>query len=394
MTARHLLTAAATATLLGVTGPLVAVMPAGAATGRSATGAPVGGSALAGTEVVVDGPTPPPIHAKSWVVADADTGAVLAAYRAHRRLRPASTLKTLTADTLLPRLNPASIYRATYSDAVAEGSRVGLVPGARYTIDQLFYGMFLPSGNDAAHALARAAGGVHKTVALMQAEATHLQANDTHVVNPSGLDAPGQMSSAYDLALFARAGLGRSDFRHYCSTITYAFPGRHSKKPGHPRTTYQIYNQNPMLVDGFAGAIGVKTGYTTLAGRTFVGAAERGGHTMLVTLMGIRDSSATDAEALLRWAFRERARLSPVATLVAPLPSGADDLRQVSTGGDQPLAAGQTSGPRDSIRLLQSAVWPLVVVAILVLLVVLRRRTVVRRRERAKVTRQQRVVRH
>jgi serine-type D-Ala-D-Ala carboxypeptidase (penicillin-binding protein 5/6) len=352
----------------------------------------VGGSALASQQVVVDGPPPPSVHAKAWLVADADTGEVLAAYRAHRKLRPASTLKTLTADTLLPRLNPLTGYRASYSDAVAEGSRVGLVPGARYTVDQLFYGMFLPSGNDAAHALAQAAGGVPTTIALMRAEARHLQADDTHVVNPSGLDAPSQVSSAYDLALFARAGLARPDFRHYCSTITYAFPGRRAKKPGNPRRTYQIYNQNPMLVDGFAGAIGVKTGYTTLAGRTFVGAAERDGHTMLVTLMGIRDSSAADAESLLNWAFRQHAKLTPVGTLVAPLPSGGDDLRQVSGIGDEPQASGVVTSGR-SLRLLHTSLWPLAVLGLLVLAVVLRRRSMARRRTRAAMARRQRALR-
>ncbi len=354
----------------------------------------VGGSALASQQVVVDGPPPPTVHAKAWLVADADTGEVLAAYRAHRQLRPASTLKTLTADTLLPRLDPQAMYRARYSDAVAQGSRVGLVPGARYTVDQLFYGMFLPSGNDAAHALADAAGGVPKTITLMRAEAQHLQADDTHVVNPSGLDAPGQVTSVYDLALFARAGLARSDFRHYCSTITYAFPGRRAKQPGKPRKTYQIYNQNPMLVDGFAGAIGVKTGYTTLAGRTFVGAAERGGHTMLVTLMGIRDSSAADAESLLTWAFREHSKVTPVGTLVAPLPSGGDDLRQVSGGGDEPQASGGVVTSSRALGLLHTSLWPLAVLGLLVLAVVLRRRQVSRRRTRAALERRQRALRH
>jgi D-alanyl-D-alanine carboxypeptidase (penicillin-binding protein 5/6) len=393
MTARRLAAAAAATLALG----LVATVMSGeavAGTGALRAGDPIGGPALASDSVVVDGPAPPVIHAQAWIVADADTGEVLAAYRAHRRLRPASTLKTLTAVTLLPKLDKSMEYRATYADAVAEGSRVGLVPGLPYTVDQLFYGLFLPSGNDAAHALANAAGGMAHTVDLMQAEAAHLQANDTHVVNASGLDAPGQLTSVYDLALFARAGLTRSDFRHYCSTVTVAFPGRRSKHPGKPRQTYQIYNQNPMLYDGFEGAIGVKTGYTTMAGRTFVGAAERNGHTLVTALMGIRDTSATDAEHLLSWGFRHRGQLTAVGTLVPPLPVGADDVRVVGGAGTQPVTASM-AGSTVPFHLPSGLVWPALVIVAIVAAVALRRRHVVRRRaQRTDWKRRDRALRH
>jgi D-alanyl-D-alanine carboxypeptidase (penicillin-binding protein 5/6) len=393
MTARRLVAAAAATLALG----LVATVTGGAAvagTGAVRAGDPIGGPGLASDSVVVDGPAPPVIHAKAWILADVDTGDVLAAYHAHRRLRPASTLKTLTAVTLLPTLDKSTEYRATYADAVAEGSRVGLVPGLPYTVDQLFYGLFLPSGNDAAHALANAAGGMPHTVELMQAEAAHLQADDTHVVNASGLDAPGQRTSVYDLALFARAGLTRSDFRHYCSTVSVAFPGRRPKHPGKPRQTYRIYNQNPMLYDGFDGAIGVKTGYTTLAGRTFVGAAERHGHTLVAALMGIRDTSATDAEHLLSWGFHHRGELSAVGTLVPPLPVGADDVRVASGTGAEPVAAA-TAGSSVPFHLLRGVLWPLLVIGVIVAAVVLRRRQVNRRRaQRADWKRRNRALRH
>ena len=183
---------------------------------------------LASTEVVVDGPPLPTVHAKAWLVADADTGEVLAAYRAHRQLRPASTLKTLTADHLAAAARPARglpravrrrrgrrqsgrlgtgchVHRRTalLRHVPAERERRGPRAGAR-----------------------RPAACTEDVDADAAPRHKHLQADDTHVVNPYGLDAPGQVTSAYDLALFARAGLTRSDFRHYCSTVTYAFPGR------------------------------------------------------------------------------------------------------------------------------------------------------------------------
>ena len=300
--------------------PVVALTAAGAA--RADQVSTIGGPALAQHGVVASGAEPPKVYAQSWVLADATTGEVLAAKNAHLQHRPASTLKTLTAVTLLPRLDKRRVYEVQWEDAAVEGSAVGIVPGATYTIDQLFYGLMLPSGNDAAHALASAAGGMRYTVGLMQAHAEKLQAFDTTVRNPSGLDADGQYTSAYDLALFARAGLVRADFRRYVGTVTTAFPGRMTKNASKKRPTYQIYNQNPLLYTGYRGAMGVKTGYTTLAGRTFVGAAERDGHVLIVSLMGIVESSDTAAERLLDWGFAHRDRLQPVGELVNPVARG------------------------------------------------------------------------
>ena len=246
----------------------------------------------------------------SWLVADADTGAVLAAKAPHRRFLPASTLKTLTAITLLPMLDPAQTTVASPADASVDGSKVGLVPGMRYTVDTLFTAMLVVSGNDAADALAEAAGGIPHTVDLMNAEALHLQAYDTVARTPSGLDAPGETTSAYDLALIARAGLAMPAFRHYVSIVRSTVPAPHHKH-------FQIYTHNRLLTT-FAGDIGIKNGYTVRAGGTYVGAATRGGHTILVTLMNAPPNFWPQAKALLSWGFRARTSVDPVGTLVGP----------------------------------------------------------------------------
>lgn len=258
------------------------------------------------------------VHGKSWLVVDVSTAKVLAAKNPHRRLRPASTLKTLTALTLLPRLDKSSTYKVQWEDAAAEGSAVGIVPGASYTVDELFYGLLLPSGNDAAHALASAAGGMKDTVALMQEQAERVGAVDTTVRNSSGLDAPGQFTTAYDLALIAKSALRRRDFVHYATTATTAFPGRMPKRGG-KRATYQIYNQNPLVLDSYRGVLGVKTGYTTGAGRTFVGAAERDGHLLIIVMMGYLEPTELAAPRLLDWGFAHVAD-EPLGYLV-PAPS-------------------------------------------------------------------------
>ncbi len=129
--------------------------------------------------------------------------------------------------------------------------------------------------------------------------------------DPTGLDSDGQYSSAYDLALFARAGLARPDFAKYAATKYTNFP---LAKKG----SYQVANQNKLLFN-YDGALGVKTGYTTLARNTFIGAARRNGHTLVVTLMNSPHGITEDATNLLNWGFDSYEALTPVGTLVKPV---------------------------------------------------------------------------
>lgn len=294
--------------------------------------------------IVVDGRMPPKVQAKSWVVVDADTGDVLAARNAHERLRPASTLKTLTAITLLPKLDLEDTYRVRWEDAHVTGSAVGVVPGSRYTIDELFYGLMLPSGNDAARALASAAGGLHHTVRAMNRQAAALGAADTRAENPTGLDAAGQLSSAFDLAIFARAGLTDRDFRRYVSTVSVPFPAQEPNRDKR-RDSYMIYNQNPLLIAGYRGTLGVKTGYTTLAGRTFVGAVERGGRTLIVALMGVVEPTDAAAERLLTWGFAHADSVAAVGSLDTPEPvASPSPPTELPATTPLPQAAGVDAG--------------------------------------------------
>jgi len=265
----------------------------------------------------------PEVFARSWVLADAETGAILAEKKMDTPRRPASTLKVLTALTLLPRLDPDQTYVVRKKEAEAYGSRAGIVRGKTYTIDKLMYGLLLPSGNDAAIALARANGGVPETVAQMNQVARDLQANDTTARNPSGLDSPGQFTTAYDLTVIARAALEREDFRTYVSAFRATIPAKGKKS----RT---IYNQNRLLTGGFKGAIGVKTGFTSKAGRTFIGAAERKGVTLIVTVLGSREPTADAARKLLTWGFANVNDVTPIAYL-PPVPQAAavEDATQV-----------------------------------------------------------------
>ncbi|MFA7265656.1 MAG: hypothetical protein WC054_05025 [Candidatus Nanopelagicales bacterium] len=274
-------------------------------------GPPVEVSALPGS-------TPPPeLDAFAWAIADADTGEVLAAKGCQHRLPQASTTKALTALTVIPHLDPSATYVATKKDANAEGSRVGIEAGATYTINDLLLGLMLPSGNDAASALANANGGWQTTLAQMNGEARRLGAMNTVVHNPSGLDTPGHHSTACDLMTIFRAGLELPLFRKLVGTKTANFPGE-MPKPGKKRSAYPISNQDRLLQQNYPGIIGGKTGYTTNAGRTFVGAAQRNGHTLLIAILRTQQYLDEAGEKLLNWGFANVGKVTALTTLPEP----------------------------------------------------------------------------
>lgn len=314
----HLLPRCTSALLLAVALPFVGGGPAVATVPE-----PVGGPLLTGASPVSDVPQgvpqPPALAATSYLLADLTTGAVLAAKAPHARALPASTLKMLTALTVVPLLSPSQRYTAVPQDVV-DGSKVGMSPGASYTVQQMLQAMMLSSGNDAATGLARAAGGVPQTVAMMQEQALALGALDTVVKDPSGLDAPGQATSAYDLALIARAALRIPEIQQLVSTKQARFPGK--SEPGRPRTSYEIQNHNSLLRN-YPGAIGVKNGYTVAARWTVVGAATRGDKTYVVTALTRTDRSWRPTAALLDWAFTYGAQARPIGQLVEPGAAGS-----------------------------------------------------------------------
>lgn len=280
---------------------------------------PVGGPRLAAFGLITNRPagTPPPpiVLAQAYVVADAESGAVLAAKAPHVPLRPASTLKALTAVTIFPTLSVGREIAGTQADANIEGSRAGIVPGGTYTVNQLWQAVFLRSGNDAIHALAVANGGVASTVAQMNAKAIELHALDTHAVTPDGLDEDGQLSSAYDLALIGRAGWRMPELTAYASLPQAPFPGK--PVAGGRRSTFQLWSQQK-FVQHYQGAIGLKNGYTHLAGNTLIALAQRNGRTVIVTVLGDKGRAWQEAEKLADWYFRYGGAARPVGQLVEP----------------------------------------------------------------------------
>jgi D-alanyl-D-alanine carboxypeptidase (penicillin-binding protein 5/6) len=225
------------------------------------------GVAPAGAQLP-DGP------AKAWLVADMDTGQVLAAKDPNGTYAPASTIKPLLAMVVLDHLRPDNFARANQSHTKVECSCVGLKPGQPYTTRQLLEALLMVSGNDAANMLADMLGGQAATVAAMTRKAAAVGARNTRASSPSGLDGPGweTVTTPHDLAVILRAALRYPLIAQIMRQPTAQFPGK------------TLTNQNELLTR-YPGDIAGKTGYTDLARKTYVGAAQRGNRRLIVVQM-------------------------------------------------------------------------------------------------------------
>ncbi|HVF20442.1 MAG TPA: serine hydrolase [Mycobacteriales bacterium] len=315
--------AAVTTLAAGQAAPAAATSAAHVAAPRVESATAIGGPLLSRRGTVVHSTAgvpalPSGVSAAAWVVADLTTGDVLAARNAHGRFLPASTIKTLTAVALIPELERGAVHTARLDDVNVEGSKVGLVPREQYRVNTLFESLLVVSGNDAANSLATAAGGHPRAISLMNATARRLQALDTVARNPSGLDDPEQLTSAYDLALITREGMTMPSYRTYVSTLRSRVNAPGGK-------SFEIYNHNKLLTR-YAGTTGGKTGYTVAARRTFVVTAKRGERELVVSLLRA-ETMLPDATKLLDWGFAAAARAQPVGHLVDPIADATGAVR-------------------------------------------------------------------
>jgi D-alanyl-D-alanine carboxypeptidase (penicillin-binding protein 5/6) len=321
----------------------LALAPALPASAWAAGRGTIGGPQLAGHGVIVNYPAAPArrlptVKASAYVVADAGTGQVLAAKDPHGWYLPASTLKVLTAITLMPVLSPDTTVVTTRRAADVEPSKVGLLAGHSYRISDLFKAMLLISANDAAMSVAQAAGSVSKGIAMMNAEAHHLQADDTVARRPNGLNGPGQHVSAYDEALFARQALTIPQFMHDELLRTARFPLKPHRKP------ITLWNQNTML-ETYRGDLGGKIGWTNASKTTFIGWARRDGHTLVVTILHCKPLyELAYAARLLDWGFDEDGKVKPVGVLVPPLPAHTVAQHQAPPAKPRALPSPATLG--------------------------------------------------
>jgi serine-type D-Ala-D-Ala carboxypeptidase (penicillin-binding protein 5/6) len=242
---------------------------------------------------------PPPVHARSAALVELDTGRTLYARRADVRAAMGSTAKIMTALLVLDTLPLDREVTVSARAANIGEQSVGLKAGDRLTVEQLLYGALVHSGNDAAFALAEACcGSMEAFVGRMNEKAWKLGLTNTHYVNPDGLDAPGEYSSAGDLAALARVAMERPPFCRMVGTVSYSL-----SLPG--ATTPVTFRNVNRLLGKVDWVTGVKTGSTGDAGFCLVASGTRDGVSMISVVLGEPDWNSTwaDSRSLLEYGF-------------------------------------------------------------------------------------------
>jgi D-alanyl-D-alanine carboxypeptidase (penicillin-binding protein 5/6) len=268
----------------------------------------------------------PFVTCKAWAIADGANGKVLADMNGDSSLDMASTTKIMTAFVILtlaeksPDILSEQVVFSARADQTV-GSTSGVHEGERLTVEELLYGLLLPSGNDASVALAEHFGArlatgprtseadpLDQFVAEMNRQAKRLGMQETHFVNPHGLTAEGHKASAIDLVRLAHASLQLATFRNYVATRQY---GTSVTDAEGKRRNVVWRNTNRLLrIEGYAG---VKTGTTSAAGACLVSLGRRDGRSLLIVVLGSANSDAryVDSRNLYRWAWTTLAGRRP-----------------------------------------------------------------------------------
>ena len=265
--------------------------------------------------VVLLAAAPPTIAAGNAIVLDPDTNQELFARASHVRVAPASLTKIMTALVAVQRVNPARSFTILPEDLIGEAT-MGLRAGEKVTLGTLLYGLLLPSGNDAAMAIARGVGaqagdaagaeGVARFIGWMNETAARLELHDTHFVNPHGLDADDHYSSAYDLARLTGVAWQQPTFARTFGSVSY-------------QGEDHVLRHGNRLIGQYDGVVGGKTGLTDGCGFCLVTAAQHADHRLVVVVLrDTKEGAFADTSALLGWSYAQLDLPMPVATAPPP----------------------------------------------------------------------------
>ena len=247
------------------------------------------------------------IQAEGGIVMDADTGTVIFGKNIHTAYYPASITKILTALIVIERCDLDEMvtfsHNAVYN-VESGSSSAGLDEGDVLSVRDCLYALLLKSANEAANALAEHVAGTTESFAeLMNVRAASLGCQDSHFANPSGLNDPNHYTSAYDMALIGRAALENPTFMEIDSTLYYDLPVTKRNKEG-----LTIYPGHKMIKKNmpeyYSGALGGKTGYTSLAGNTLVTFASRDGMNLVAVVLNGHSTHYSDTKTMLNFGFR------------------------------------------------------------------------------------------
>ena len=292
----------------------------------------------------------PAIRAGAAILIEAETGTVLFAHNEHERRPMASTTKIMTALVALENAALQDVATVSREAVQVPGSDAGLRPGQTLTVLELLHGLLLPSGNDAANVIAEhVAGSQPAFVDLMNARAHELGALRTRFANAHGLDAPDHYSTAYDLAIIARAAMRFPTFSQIVATKVFE-----------PASISRTWRNTNRLLWSFEGVEGVKTGTTSGAGYCLVAAASRSGMRLIAVVLGSPDRY-DDAVRLLEYGF-ERFHLLTLAAhgqvlAQVQVPGGLVPLDAV-VDGDFRIVARDEDINRLQVRVVLDALRP------------------------------------
>ena len=247
----------------------------------------------------------PKPDATAFMVLNASNGDVLASRNAHAQLPIASITKLMTVIVALDHLKPDDVVTVSSGAAQVGESRIPLRSGQRITVRDLLKGALIQSANNAADALAAAASGgdMPRFVAWMNERARKLGLDDTHFVRPDGLDAPGHVSSARDVAVLAQVAMHRRVVRDLVRLRSSPIEGGQ----------FTVHTWNDLL-GVVPGVVGVKTGHTNDAGWCEVAAVRRNGFTVYAVILGspTRSQRNDDLQRLLAWGVSQYRTLTLV----------------------------------------------------------------------------------
>jgi len=246
-------------------------------------------------QIVSSGLTPPQFTSKAVFAEDLDTGQILFQKNIHTRLSPASTTKIMTALIGEEKFLSGDVLNVPPGGLVG-GSTMGLKVGETATFRSILYGMLLNSGNDAAYTIAlNYPGGFSSFIDRMNQKVSELGLTDTNFTNPAGFDNPNHYSSAYDLAKIAEAAIKNIHIAKIVATKETSIVS-YDKEHAH-----QLKNLNVLLDE--PGVLGIKTGFTEIAGENFVGLVDRNGHKVLTVVLASQDRFG-ETKALMDWVYK------------------------------------------------------------------------------------------
>lgn len=246
--------------------------------------------------VIVTRDIPAPTFTGEGVLAiDYDTNQILYQKNIHKRLSPASTTKVMTGLVAVDQFQQGDTLTVMPEDMVG-GSTMGLNVGEKLSFRGLLYGMLLNSGNDAAYTVAsNYPGGLPAFIVAMNSRVQQLNLTDTHFQNPAGLDDPNHYSSAYDLSVIAKAAVEHPSLARVVATRETEVTTLDKSK------LHELKNVNQLLNE--PGVMGIKTGFTEIAGENLVGLVERDGHKVITVILKSNDRFG-ETKALMDWVYK------------------------------------------------------------------------------------------